>query len=976
MLAAAAVLLGAGSGVAAQWRADRLAFARKMARERVAIASHMMRVTSAQRSAAAGRLAAARAKAATKPGAVRGAAVMNPLGTPDYFGVANYANSPLPKVVRLPRRRYYVASGTGIRKFVDSLPGLGRAGRNDLGQYIPIATPDTVSYPGSDFYVIGLRQYAKKMHKDLPATTLRGYVQLNNGTDAAGHNTVAPAPIQYLGPLLVAQRDRPVRVLFKNQLPAGNGGNLFLPVDTTIMGAGQGPLGPAGGNYAQNRATLHLHGGATPWISDGTPHQWTTPAGETTAYPKGVSVKNVPDMWFDSSGTAVASTTVDATTSPGPGAITFYYTNQQSARLMFYHDHSYGITRLNVYAGEAAPYLLTDPVDQELVKGNSRLPVAARKVPVPVKAGTIPSTQIPLVIQDKTFVPDTPQLAAEDPTWDIAHWGGKGSLWLPHVYVPNQNPADPMGVNAMGRWDYAFWFYPPLTGILNGPVANPLFGAPGQNAQNPGTPNPSIAPESFMDTPVVNGTAYPYLKVGRKAYRFRILNASDDRTLNLQIYFAKSNKITKVDRKGRPLLQAASGEVPMVVAAPHPGNRRWPSSWPTDGRDGGVPSPAAAGPKMIQIGNEGGFLPNPAVLTNIPIGYEYSRRVITTLNVTTHTLLLGPAERADVIIDFSRVPNGSKLIMYNDAPAPMPGFDPRYDYYTGDPNQVDQGGAPSTVMGYGPNTRTVMQFQVSSKRAAPHFDVHALRVALPAAYAASQDKPIVPEKVYGPPFHTTYPNNYASILSTGLAFTPAGTTTPVRLDFLNKALLELFDMNYGRMNAQLGTGLPNTGPGGGAAINYAYADPPSDIITDTPPGTPIGALGDGTQIWLIEHQGVDTHSIHFHLFNVQLVNRIAVDGTLKPPDPNELGWKETIRMNPGESVIVALRAKAPNLPFAVPDSVRPLDPTLPIGAPFMTADGTMVNNDLTNFGWEYVWHCHLLGHEENDMMRPMVFRVP
>ena len=52
--------------------------------------------------------------------------------------------------------------------------------------------------------------------------------------------------------------------------------------------------------------------------------------------------------------------TPGATNNPGPGSQTFYYTNQQSARLMFYHDHAWGITRLNVYAGEAAGYLLTD----------------------------------------------------------------------------------------------------------------------------------------------------------------------------------------------------------------------------------------------------------------------------------------------------------------------------------------------------------------------------------------------------------------------------------------------------------------------------------------------------------------------------------------------------------------------------------------------------------------------------------------
>ena len=89
--------------------------------------------------------------------------------------------------------------------------------------------------------------------------------------------------------------------------------------------------------YKDNRATLHLHGGLSPWISDGTPHQWITPANETTPWPQGVSVGNVPDM---------AAAGCDAA---DDGCMTFYYTNQQSARLQFYHDHAYGITRLNVY---------------------------------------------------------------------------------------------------------------------------------------------------------------------------------------------------------------------------------------------------------------------------------------------------------------------------------------------------------------------------------------------------------------------------------------------------------------------------------------------------------------------------------------------------------------------------------------------------------------------------------------------------
>ncbi len=71
-------------------------------------------------------------------------------------------------------------------------------------------------------------------------------------------------------------------------------------------------------------------------------------------------MQNVPDM-------------PDWGPSPQQGVLTFYYTNQQSARLMFYHDHAYGITRLNVYAGEAAGYLLTDQVEQDLISGHQRL---------------------------------------------------------------------------------------------------------------------------------------------------------------------------------------------------------------------------------------------------------------------------------------------------------------------------------------------------------------------------------------------------------------------------------------------------------------------------------------------------------------------------------------------------------------------------------------------------------------------------
>ena len=148
----------------------------------------------------------------------------------------------------------------------------------------------------------------------------------------------------------------PVRIKFYNLLPTGAGGDLFLPVDETVPGAGVGPAmpGAAGDKYTQNRATIHLHGNNTVWISDGKTHQWITPAGETTPYPEGVSARNVPDM------PAAHRDCDDPLLPDSSGCMTFYYTNAQSARLMFYHDHAMGITRLNVYAGEAAGYVITD----------------------------------------------------------------------------------------------------------------------------------------------------------------------------------------------------------------------------------------------------------------------------------------------------------------------------------------------------------------------------------------------------------------------------------------------------------------------------------------------------------------------------------------------------------------------------------------------------------------------------------------
>jgi FtsP/CotA-like multicopper oxidase with cupredoxin domain len=613
----------------------------------------------------------------------------------------------------------------GVRKFVDSLATPGRT--NSLGHTIPVAVPDTRTYPGSDYYEIAMVEFQHKFHSDLPSTTCRGYVQLNGPggrgaedsevpqcpeeiKDNEEHSSIRLTP-QYGGPLIEAQSDRPVRIKFVNQLPTGQAGLLKIPCDTTAAGCGLGPDGIS--PYTQNRALLHLHGGVNPWISDGNPHQWVAPKGERTPLQRGALHANVPDM-----------------PDPGPGATTYYFTNQQSGRLMFYHDLTFGLTRLNFYVGAAGVYRLHDQAEADLVK-----------------RGVLPAQSTPLMIQDKTFVPPADQLDYQDPTWNVGRseglpWGAEGSFWYPHVYAPTQNPNtshETMGSNALGRWDYGPWVWPGAT------LQHPPTIDEGDKRLIPSILNPSTVPEAFGDTMTVNGTAFPFHEVARQTYRFQILNGSSDRTLNLQLHRAAGHAAESLLLADGSLgeLHTRSGDVVMVPAV-----SGLPALWPTDGRDGGVPDPGHTGPRFVQIGNDGGLLPRVVEHLNNPVAYEYNRRNAVVLSVSTANLLLGPAERADVLVDFSGCQPGDVIILYNDAPAAMPAFDPRVDYYTGSPDLVASGGAPPIVPGFGPNTRTVLQFRVTDGPAALPLNVALLDAEISAAYVRIQDPPIVPQSEY------------------------------------------------------------------------------------------------------------------------------------------------------------------------------------------------------------------------------------
>jgi FtsP/CotA-like multicopper oxidase with cupredoxin domain len=687
----------------------------------------------------------------------------------------------------------------GISKFTVTLPGLGRDAANNIGNYLPVLSPDTATFPGTDYYDVVAGQFAQTLHPSIGETRFWGYADAKTG-DA-----------RYLGGVIVAKTGRPVKLRMTNQLPASH----ILPMDPTSIDP---PMAAEIGNRA-DRITVHLHGGVVPWTSDGGPASWFSNAKNPGGFRHGSSFVN----------------------KGGLGSAVYDYPNQQSARFVWYHDHAYGITRLNAYAGLASAFVITDDEEARLIKD-----------------GVLPGVPgyplgIPLVIQDKSFLD-----GAADGAYPVA--GARpGDLWYPHVYESGPIPAMklPVQCGRKGRWD------------LSG-----------------GTPPPvSLVPEAFFDTNLVNGAPYPKLRVAPRRYRFRVLNAAQARFYNLQLYVGDESPdgITLTD----------STEID------NHGNRiKVPKN--------------AGGPRVIQIGKDSGFLPAPVVLNNPPqpIGYlSTTDDDPRNGNANRYTLLLAPGERADVIVDF-RGFEGKSIVLYNDAPAPFPMGDIRNDFYSGAPNLTCIGGAAPTMPGQGPDTRIVMRFDVDSSGSVTEPDFNAtlaqLQSALPAVYAATE-----------PP-------------------TPS-TQSPAKA----KTLDEGYD-SHGRLMQMLGS--PEIS---------GYLSTPVDVASQ----------GE-TQMWQIYNLTGDTHPMHLHLVNVQVLKHEAwafedghpvkplrpIPGTARPPDANEKGWKETFRVNPGEVTTIITTF---NMPAGAPPSPR-------------------LQNSHGIKGAEYVWHCHILEHEEHDMMHPLV----
>jgi bilirubin oxidase len=326
--------------------------------------------------------------------------------------------------------------------------------------FVPPIMPKAVSggVAGIDSYKIAARQIKQQvLPSTLPKTTLWAY-------GSSDHPNTFHSPSY----TIEASVNRPVRVKWINDLKDSNGGFLphLLPVDQTVHWAN--PPGGPGGQDSMGSDPLpyqgpvplvtHLHGSHVVPGSDGYPESWTLPA-----------ASNIPAT-YATRGTHWAQI---AGAADEVGAATYQYSNDQRATQMWFHDHTLGMTRSNVYTGLAGNYMLRG--------GMTDLPS------ILLPQGKY---EVPLVLQDRAFNSD-------------------GSLFY---------PGDRAFFEGLDKADLKIPFIPSKT--INGDDSDV---------------SPIWNPEYFSNVMLVNGNSWPKLDVEKRRYRFRILNASDSRFMILKI---------------------------------------------------------------------------------------------------------------------------------------------------------------------------------------------------------------------------------------------------------------------------------------------------------------------------------------------------------------------------------------------------------------------------------------------------------
>jgi FtsP/CotA-like multicopper oxidase with cupredoxin domain len=438
--------------------------------------------------------------------------------------------------------------------------------------------------------------------------------------------------------------------------------------------------------------------------------------------------------------------------------------------------------------------------------------------------------------------------------------------------------------------------------------------------------HPYWVPEFLGDTIVVNGKAWPYFDVEPKRYRFLFLNGSNARTYEMFLV----NPVTKV-----------------------------------------------MGPSLSVIATDGGYLQTPATIDPNA--------------ATNNVLIMMPGERYEVIIDFSTVAPGTNLILRNNARSPYP-----------------KGAAPN-----GATTGRIMQFRVgpcASKCGAtdtsfvptpgtpirPSTDP-LVRLVNPATGALATGVIVAKTRQLTLNEVMQMPQTVVDPVTGILTAYPGG---PLEI-LVNNTKLSGESLRQGMVG--YGDFVPVPFSSGGATYTTYYSEVPVE--------------GD-TEVWEIVNLTADAHPMHLHLVQFQILNRqgfntsaypaayalafpgdgtakcptgmfcpgfgpplnynpsaatgnkwggnpdvgavgknlkpLYLQGPIMPPKPWEAGWKDTIMVPPGQVTRIVVRWAPTSLLVSAPNTELyfPFDPS----------------GGLENHG--YVWHCHIIDHEDNEMMRP------
>ncbi len=715
--------------------------------------------------------------------------------------------------------------GSAIPQFVDPVPNL-------------LAAESLIVDDGSQIRLEMREHPTQVLPTGMPKTYVWSYLKPDQDSRTS-----------YLGPVIVATRNSPTEFNFVNLLGHSQDTNVLAykyGTDQTLHWAdplngemnmwnhmAMPPEPSTEGAFNYNGpipACVHLHGGEVPPELDGGPDAWFTSDGNYVGH--GFYSR---DMMRDANGMAM------------PQNYNIYrYPNNQEGALIWFHDHTLGATRLNVFCGLAGGYLLTDPAND---------PVGLPKL-------------FPLVIQDRTF--------------DV-----NGQFFL---------PADSAG------------------GILWAP--NPE--------------HPYWVPEFVGDTILVNGKTWPFMNVLPQRYTFMLVNGSNARTYEM----ALTDPISK-----------------------------------------------NAGPALWVIGTDGGYLDTPVK--------------IDPLAAANNKLVMMPGERYWVIIDFKGYeagkigPNGAAYsgtwMIKNTAKAPFP------NGATPTKNTVDRimqfrvAGGPVNDISYNPATGAPV-------RRSPMVRLSSGMV--------TKTRQLTLNEVMG------MPQNAIDPVTGALTAYPGGPLEIlVNNTKWNGKRIVGVDNSDPKMPMYMMEAIPGFVPDNPANPN----DHQINYLSEIP-------LEGTTELWEIINLTADAHPMHLHLVQFQLLNRQNFDvgkyntaynaafpgggydpmtgqkypagvyipafgppmtygtGTIvggnpdinalagkktaylqgkpTPPLSQENGWKDTVVAYPGQVTRILVRWAPTELPASTPaaQAYFPFDPN--------------------SSGQGYVWHCHIVDHEDNEMMRP------